>query len=92
MRDGRLNLPNTDLDTGRPTARGEYSLADETYDELLDKLAESKFADVRSSLSANLVSYYDGAKPPLAATADDQKRLAKTREHVTWLKAACSCR
>jgi hypothetical protein len=92
LRDGRLNLPNTDLDTGRPTARGEYSLADETYDELLDKLAERKFADVRASLSAHLVSYYDAAKPPPAATPDDQKRLAKTREHVTWLKAACSCR
>src|SRR5204863_7373448 len=32
---GRLNLPNTNFDVGRPTARGEYSLADGTYDELL---------------------------------------------------------
>ena len=32
---GRLDLPNTDFDTGKPSAHGEYSLADETYAELL---------------------------------------------------------
>lgn len=32
---GRLHLVNTDFDTGQPAARGEYALADDTYDELL---------------------------------------------------------
>jgi len=64
LRAGRLNLPNTDFDTGKPTARGEYSLSDETYDELLNKLAERKFAGVSKALGANLIAYYhaDGTR------------------------------
>jgi hypothetical protein len=92
LRAGRLNLLNTDLDTGQPTARGEYPLADETYDELLDKLADRKFAGVPASLSTNLASYYGGAEPLAAADKDQQKRLTKTRLQVGSLKAACSCR
>jgi hypothetical protein len=34
LRAGRLNLPNVDLDTGRPIAPGEYPLADATMREL----------------------------------------------------------
>jgi hypothetical protein len=38
----RLNLANTDFDTGKPTMRGEYAMADETYDKLLGKLADRR--------------------------------------------------
>jgi hypothetical protein len=55
---GRLNLANTDFDTGKPTRRGEYSMADETYDELLGKLADHKFSGVSESLRSNLAGYY----------------------------------
>jgi hypothetical protein len=37
FRAGRLNLPNLDFDTGRPTAPGEYRLADETLQELVER-------------------------------------------------------
>lgn len=63
MRAGRLNLANTNLDVGVPTARGEYQLADETYAELLDKLAERKFSDVSDALRADLRRHF-GAKDP----------------------------
>ena len=43
---GRLDLANTDFDTGKPSAHGEYALADETYAELLHRLAERHFAGV----------------------------------------------
>jgi hypothetical protein len=91
LRNRRLNLPNTDLDTGRPTARGEYPLADVTYDELLDKLADRKFADVPASLSANLVAYYGNADPLPGTIRDGQKRSTKVRQRLASLKAACSC-
>jgi len=39
-------LPNTDFDTGKLATAGEYSLADGTYDELLDKLEHRKFAEL----------------------------------------------
>jgi len=59
-----LDLANTDFDTGQPTARGEYSLADETYDELLGKLADGAFANVSPSLRSNLVAYYGNTGSP----------------------------
>jgi len=91
LRNGRLTLPNTDLDTGRTTARGEYSLADATYDELLDKLADRKFADVSAPLSANLVAYYGTAEPLPGPIRNDKKRSTKVRQRLASLKAACSC-
>lgn len=33
IRDGRLELPDANLDVGRPTARGEYEPADEAFDD-----------------------------------------------------------
>ena len=88
---GRLRLPNTNFDTGQPTARGEYSLADVTYDELLDKLADRGFADVPAALSANIVAYYGGADPLPGAIPDQQKRSTKVRLQVALLKTTCSC-
>src|SRR4029077_6859697 len=57
-RNGRLTLANLNLDTGKATARGEYTLADETYDELMDKLADREFADVPVALRTNIVAFY----------------------------------
>jgi hypothetical protein len=61
VRRGTLDLPNTNFDTGLPTVRGAYSLADDSYDELLNKLAHHKFAGVPPGLSANLIAYYGAA-------------------------------
>jgi hypothetical protein len=91
LRAGRLRLPNTNFDTGQPAARGEYSLADVTYDELLDKLADRRFAGVSAALSANIVAYYGAAGPLPGAISDEQKRSAKIRLQVASLKATCSC-
>lgn len=91
LRAGRLHLPNTDFDTGRPSARGEYPLADVTYDELLDKLADRGFADMPTALSANIVAYYGAADPLPGAIPDQQKRSTKIRLQVALLKATCSC-
>ncbi len=69
VRKGSVNLANLDLDTGRATARGEYSLADKTYDELLDKLADREFAGVPPELRANLVAFYGAADSRVASLA-----------------------
>lgn len=78
---GALHLPNTDFDTGLPTRRGEYLLADATYDELLGKLADRSFADMLPLLSANIVAYYHAADMPF-----------EIESQVALLKASCSCR
>jgi hypothetical protein len=86
-RAGRLHLPNTDFDTGRATARGEYSLADSTYDELLDKLAARDFADMSDELGANLLAYYGAAARPPGTIAGADKRAAQTRLELSSLAA-----
>jgi hypothetical protein len=89
---GSLNLPNTDFDTGKPTARGEYSLADATYDELLDKLADRKFAGVSAALTANLVTYFGTADPLPGPIPEQQQRSIKIRSQIVLLQAASSRR
>jgi len=86
-RAGRLRLPNTDFDTGRPTTRGEYSLADSTYDELLDKLERRGFATVAAPLAANLITYYGDATPLPGKAPDEEKRSARIRLQLASLTA-----
>jgi zinc dependent phospholipase C len=78
LRAGRLRLPNTDFDTGRRTSRGEYALADSTYDELLDTLADRKFAGVTAGLTANIMAYYGSE----ASAPKVQSQLALLRTAV----------
>jgi len=88
VRAGHLQLANTDFDTGQRTARGEYALADETYDELLDKLATREAADVPTALRANIVAYYGAAGPLPGIVADEQKRSDKIRQQLAALTGA----
>jgi len=67
LRSGRLNLPNTDFDTGKPTARGEYPLADETYDQLLKHVAEHNFTGVSKALGTNLVAHFGSDSTQVAS-------------------------
>ncbi len=62
LRNNRLNLENLDFDTGQPTRLGEYPLADETYADLLKKLAERK--DVPDALSQDINRFYGRSAPP----------------------------
>jgi hypothetical protein len=94
LRAAQLRLPNADFDTGRPAARSEYSLADDTYDEQLNRLAMRKFADVPAGLAANIVSYYGtayGTADLPGDTGGRQKRSTAVRGQLAALKAACSC-
>jgi hypothetical protein len=84
---GRLNLSNTNFDTGQLTKRGEYSMADDAYDALLEKLADRKFANVSNSLRSNLAAHY-GEVGSLAIVTDPQpKRLEEIRKHLAMLDA-----
>jgi hypothetical protein len=83
---GRLDLSNTDFDTGKPAAYGEYRLADETYAELLNKLADRKFANVPPSLRENITAYYaHGFGGPMSRK--ERKRTAKVREQLALLES-----
>jgi hypothetical protein len=63
VRVGRLHLDARDLDTGKPTAPGANALADETFDELLKRLDDAKFAGVQASLRQAINAHYREAMP-----------------------------
>jgi hypothetical protein len=84
---GRLELSNTDFDTGKPTVHGEYRLADETYAELLDKLADRKFVNVPEALRENITAYYARGFGG-ASSRKERKRTAKIREQLALLASA----
>lgn len=60
LKANHLVTPNIDLDTGKPTKRGEYPLADSTYRTLLDDLAADKFQGVDSALENNILEFFNG--------------------------------
>lgn len=81
---GRLDLANTDFDTGKPSAHGEYPLADDTYAELLHRHADRKFAGVGDALRRNIAAFYATA-PQRAASRKEQKRLDEIRRELAAL-------
>ena len=84
---GRLDLPNTDFDTGKRSVHGEYPLADETYAELVDRLAKRDFGGISPALRRNIDTYY-AAGPAGTLTRKEAKQLAKTRKQLVALRAA----
>lgn len=58
LRARRLELPNTDFDTGRAPILGENRLADATHADLLNRLAKRQFTDVSPQLRQDLASFF----------------------------------
>lgn len=82
-----LTLDNRDFDTGGETLAGEYPLTDETYSQLLEKLAGDHFAQVTPELQANLLNFYRDPKPP-AFAAKSPRKWAKTLDNLKALQTA----
>jgi hypothetical protein len=84
---GRLDLRNTDFDTGRPSRQGEYALADETYAELLHRLADRHFAAASPSLRRNIVAFY-GTEPDRTVSRKVRRHVEEIRKDLAELKAS----
>ena len=80
-------LRNQDCDTGALTRMGEYALADETYAELLDKLAGQNFRGLSTSLQADIVRFYSSAGGD-PQSQKDKKRWERTQKELDRLKTA----
>jgi hypothetical protein len=77
VEEGNLSFPNTDCDTGRPTAPGEYTLCDETYARLLDALVKRGSREVPPALRADILAFYaDPAKVKTRKHRRARQRLA----------------
>jgi len=81
-----LALVNSDFDTGKLTRSGEYTLADETYARLLDKLADSNFSNTSADLRKNILAFYQDLNAP-NATKKKPDRWNKTMAQLEQLKA-----
>jgi hypothetical protein len=57
VRNGTIQLPNENFDTGRPTHMGDYHLADETYAKLVERLNKEKIP-ISPALQANIAAFY----------------------------------
>ena len=84
----RLHLDNKDCDTGRATVLGEYALSDATYAELLDKLAEQKFAGVSPELRSDMVHYFDSLRGMADRNLKKPKNEQKLQKELDQLRAA----
>jgi hypothetical protein len=67
-RRGDLQLPDRNLDTGRPLREGDYHLADKAFAELLVKLSEENSA-VTPGLRSQVLAFYDQQKEALPEKA-----------------------
>jgi hypothetical protein len=90
LRARRLMLPNRDLDTGYPTALGEYVLADTTYEKLVAKLADDKFANVPPELADNIVAFFGNVDVLPNDRSHHHKRSAKLRRELDQMATARS--
>jgi hypothetical protein len=77
LRQGPIELPNTNIDVGTETPRGKYRLKDKTCEELLEKLAAHHFANAPPTIRADLLHFF--AEP---AGPDDTKLKKKDREKL----------
>jgi hypothetical protein len=83
---GKLQLPDTDFDTGHETRAGEYALTDKAYARLLDQLAGHNFDKVSPELRNNILAFYSDPNAPIATKKkpDDWK---KTQDELEKLRA-----
>ncbi len=61
--ENRLQLPNENFDTGRPTRIGDYRLADETYAKLLERF-DGHLNEVSDAMRANMLMFYGASGSP----------------------------
>ena len=82
----KLQLTNTDFDTGHETRAGEYKLTDNAYAHLLDQLADHNFDQVSPGLRDNLLAFYSDPNAPIA-TKNKPAAWQKTQDELQKLRA-----
>jgi hypothetical protein len=86
LRKDSLQLPNRDLDTGKTTKAGEYTLTDDSYAKLLNKLSEHKFDRTSPELRENILAFYSDISGP-NETKKDNARWQNVLTSLDQLKA-----
>jgi hypothetical protein len=81
-----ISLPDYDLDSGKATAAGEYTLADDTYAKMLSQLADKKFDATTVSLRKNILNFYADTSAANDAKKDPGK-WQKVQANLEALKS-----
>ena len=88
LQDRQFEIRNSNFDTGRPSRFGEYTLADETYAELLDKLSERRFEGTPVALSRNIVTFYGDTPRPSLESRKARKEWTRVERALQELRQA----
>jgi hypothetical protein len=81
-KDGKVDLPNRDFDTGKETRRGEYALTDKTYAALIDNLASKTTDPLSPALHDDLLRFY---ADPNASDATRKNAKAWQKLQAEWV-------
>ena len=73
VRADRLQLVNENFDTGKPARFGDYRLADQAYEKLLERL-DGTPANISEPLRANILAFYSSSGVP----SSDKARVVFT--------------
>ena len=73
LRTDSLQLSNRDLDTGKTTRAGEYTLTDDSYAKLLNELSERKFDRTSLELRENILAFYSTLSGPNETKRDNPR-------------------
>jgi hypothetical protein len=84
--EGKLELTNTDFDTGHATRAGEYALTDKAYAHLVDELAGHNFDQISPELRNNILAFYSDPGAPIA-TKKKPADWQKTQDELEKLRA-----
>lgn len=84
LKTGEPILPNRDFDTGKKTQPGEYSLTDQAYVMLVNRLAKDKFSSVSPALREDLMHFFEGAREPVPASRGPAPKKGSAE---AWRKA-----
>lgn len=85
QRAGAVKLPNNNFDVGRGTGPGKYKMNDEAHAELLNRLADQKFAGALPEMIEELREFYADPSLPYA-NKKDRKAHAKLEAALEQLK------
>jgi hypothetical protein len=81
----QMKLADNDLDSGKPTVAGEYTLADDSYAKLLSQLADKKFEVTTVPLQKNILDFYANSSAP-NETKKDPGKWQKVQSNLEALK------
>jgi hypothetical protein len=81
----QIKLADDDLDSGKPSVAGEYTLADDVYAKLLSQLADKKFEATTIPLQKNILDFYANAVAP-NETKKDPGKWQKVQSNLEALK------